>query len=188
MQRIPVVDEVESSGEKRAADFVCELLQVQPELRSFIGHLLPAVDARADVLQEVNLVLWKKRDDFEPGTSFRNWAYTCARYVVMNSQKRARRDKRLVFGDELLERLAEEFEEADPRIEERLPALRRCLERVPEEDRTLLLERYAQHGAVKERADRSGRSAASLRAMLFRLRIALRRCIESELRTSPFSQ
>ncbi|GAA5482947.1 hypothetical protein Hsar01_02173 [Haloferula sargassicola] len=174
-------------SEQREGDFVCQLIGIQPELRAFIGHLLPIVDARADALQEVNLLLWKKRESFEPGTSFKNWAFTCARFVVMSRQKKARRDRRLVFSDELIERLAEEFEQADPSMEERLPALRRCLEKVPETERRLLLDRYSEHGAVTRHSERSGRSAAALRAMLFRLRIALRKCVERELQNHPLS-
>ena len=131
------------------------------------------------------MLLWEKRDDFEMGTNFRTWAYTFARFVTMNHQKRARREKRLVFNDELLETLAQEFEESDPVIAERMPALRRCLGKVPEDERDLLLERYAEHGAVERESRDSGRSAAALRGMLFRLRIALRRCIEREMKTTP---
>ncbi len=168
-----------------AGEFVCLLIDLQPQLRSFVGHLVPVVDARADILQEVNMVLWKKRPTFRPGTNFRNWAYTVARFVVMGHQKRAKRDKRLVFDDELLETLAEDFEESDPSIAERMPALRRCLRKVPENERRLLLDRYVHHGTVEREAQTSSRSAAALRGTLFRLRIALRRCIERELKQEP---
>ena len=131
------------------------------------------------------MVVWKKRARFtmsgEPARGFRNWAYTIARYVVMSHQKQARRDGRLVFGEDLLETLAGEFEEGDPTLAERMPALKRCLQKVPKGERHLLLERYRQHGAVEEKARAGGRSSAALRGMLFRLRIALRRCVENEL-------
>jgi RNA polymerase sigma-70 factor (ECF subfamily) len=172
-------------------DFVNLLIGLQPQLRSFIGHLTPMVDSRADLLQEVNMVVWKKRESFrmtaDPGKDFRNWAYTIARFVVMNHQKQAKRDNRLVFGDELMEKLADDFEESDPRIAERMPALKRCLQKVPVSERHLLLERYSQHGAVEEEARSVGKSAAALRGMLFRLRIALRRCVEQELQQQPGS-
>ena len=161
------------------------LIEIQPELRSFIGHLMPIVDARADILQEVNLLLWEKRATFQPGTSFRNWAYTFARNVVMNHQKKAKREKRVVFSNEMVEQLAADFEESDPRLAERMPALRRCLSKIPKEERQLLLARYAKHGAIEQRAQESGRSAAALRGVIFRLRTALRSCIERELRESP---
>ncbi|MBK1882257.1 sigma-70 family RNA polymerase sigma factor [Luteolibacter pohnpeiensis] len=180
----PPSDHPEDSA---TGDFVFQLIDLQPQLRAFIGHLTPVIDIRADVLQEVNLLLWQKRSSFEAGTSFRNWAYTFARYVVMNYQKKAKRDKRLVFSDELMEALAEDFERADPHFEERLTALRRCLLKVPKNERRLLLDRYSEHGAVEQEARAIGRSAAALRGILFRLRIALRKCVENELRDQPSS-
>ena len=137
-----------------------------------------------------------KERDFEvlcqsmlEGTSteeeFRNWAYTIARFVVMGHQKQARRQNQLVFGEELINTLASEFEESDPCVAERMPALRRCLQKVPSDERRLLLERYSQHGAVENQAREEGRSSAALRGMLFRLRIALRRCVEQELQHQP---
>lgn len=175
--------------EAEAGEFVQMLIELQPQLRSFIGHLVPVADARADILQEVNMVVWQKRGSFsmsgDPAKDFRNWAYTIARFVVMSHQKQARRDGRLVFGEDLLESLAGDFEESDPTLAERMPALKRCLQKVPQGERHLLLERYSQHGAVEEKARSEGRSSASLRGMLFRLRIALRRCVENELQQQP---
>jgi RNA polymerase sigma-70 factor (ECF subfamily) len=172
-----------------AGEFVQLLIETQPQLRSFIAHLMPMTDLRADLVQEVNMLIWKKRGSFEMSRDrsrgFRNWAYTIARFVVMSHQKRARRDGRLVFGEEVLESLAGDFEESDPRLAERMPALRRCLQKVPKDERQLLLERYSQHGAVEEQARTEGKSSAALRGMLFRLRIALRRCVEQELQHQP---
>ena len=176
-------------SEDEAGGFVQLLIEIQPQLRSFIGHLMPIPDSRPDLLQEVNMLLWKKRKTFRMSADcakeFRNWAYTIARYVVMNQQKRARRESKLVFGDEVLDKLACDFEESDPGIAERIPALRRCLRKIPENERDLLLERYTRHGAVEHRAREDDRSAAALRGVLFRLRVALRRCVEHELQQSP---
>lgn len=164
-------------------EFVCLLIELQPELRSFIAHLMPFVDARKDILQEVNLLVWEKREQFEPGTNFRAWVFRFARNVTMSHQKRARRDKVQVFSPETMELLATDFTEADTVLDERMPALRRCLEKVEPQERVLLLSRYGRHGAIEAAAKQAGRSAASLRGLLFRLRIALRRCVEREMKT-----
>lgn len=171
----------EASGEA-SGEFVCQLIEVQSELRSFIAHLMPFVDARNDILQEVNLRVWQKREQFRPGSNFRAWVFTFARNVTMTYQKRARRENQLLFSPETVAQLASEFIEDDPSIDERLPALRQCLEKVPAEERQLLIGRYQKHGAIKEAARESGRSAAALRGTLHRLRIALRRCVEVELK------
>lgn len=157
------------------------MIELQPELRAFIGHLMPFAEVRKDILQEVNLLVWEKRDSFQPGTNLRAWVFRFARNVTMNHQKRARREKEVMFAPETIAALAADFERADPSIDARMPALRRCLEKVPDDERRLLLQRYGRHGAVQEAAEAAGCTAASLRGVLFRLRVALRRCVEREL-------
>jgi RNA polymerase sigma-70 factor, ECF subfamily len=182
---------IDAEADAQAGEFVRLLIEIQPLLRSFIGHLVPMADARDDLLQEVSMVIWQKKSSFtmsggtDAGKDFRNWAYTIARFVVMGHQKQAKRQNQLIFGEDLINTLASEFEESDPRIAERMPALRRCLQKVPSDERRLLLERYSRHGAVENQAREEGRSSAALRGMLFRLRIALRRCVEQELQHQP---
>ncbi|MCE9556371.1 MAG: RNA polymerase subunit sigma-70, partial [Planctomycetes bacterium] len=50
--------------------FVRELTASQPRLRAFIFSLLPNRDAALDVLQDTNVVLWRKAATFEEGSSF----------------------------------------------------------------------------------------------------------------------
>jgi len=163
------------------AEFVCQLTGMQSELRGFISHLTPYHGSHADILQEVNLLVWQKRHQFQPGSNFRAWAYTFARNVTMKHQKRARRENELMFSAQTIEALANDYAAADPVFDDRLPALRRCLEKVPEPERNLLLSRYRRHGAVAQAAKLSTKSEAALRGVLFRLRVALRRCVEREM-------
>lgn len=165
-------------------EFVSLLIRHQDQLRAFIAHLVPSRDAREDVLQEVNMLLWEKRAEFEPGTNFRAWAYTFARYVAMRLRSRFIRDGRVAFRSELIETLADEFEDEDPLLKDGIAPLRKCLKRISSEDRDLLLKRYTRHGAVERFAETTGRSGASLRGRLFRLRVALRRCVEREMKAN----
>ncbi len=172
-------------GDAELGTFVCELLAIQSELRAFVGHLIPFSDFRDDIVQEVNLLVMEKRRHFEPGTNFRAWVFTFARNVTMKWQKRARERREFAFDPDVIEVLAGEFSDHKPDADERLDALRRCLLKVPTEDRGLLLSRYRKHGNLEVAAGRMGVSSASVRGMLFRLRIALRRCIEREMKPLP---
>ncbi len=167
------------------SEFVSLLIRHQDPLRAFIGHLVPTRDAREDVLQEVNMLLWEKRGEFERGTNFRAWAYTFARYVAMRLRAKIIRDGRVAFRSELVEILADEYEHEDPDLADGLAALRNCLERVSGKNRDLLLKRYSGHGEIERLAGETGQSAASLRGRLFRLRTALRRCVEREMNHNP---
>ena len=65
----------------------------QQRLLGYIISLLGDADSAWDVLQETNRVLLEKRDDFQPGTSFLNWALTVAQFQTMawlRNQKRSR--------------------------------------------------------------------------------------------------
>ena len=60
----------------------------QQALLQYIRTLLPRRADAEEVLQEVNLYLWRNRDDFEPGTNFSAWAYKTARFHVLSFRKR----------------------------------------------------------------------------------------------------
>lgn len=162
-------------------EFVRELTEHQSALRSFIGYLTGGSSDTADLAQEVNLLLWEKRNQFKLGTNFRAWAFTTARYVVMGHRNKMRKDNKLIFDQDLLETLADEWQEQPDEHESKLAALHCCLEKLSDADQTLLRARYSQHGEVERMADAADRSGGGLRARLFRLRAALKQCVKREL-------
>ena len=68
-------------------EFVLELTQVQQRLYSYIYRRLANRDQAQEVLQQVNLVLCRKADDFELGTNFDAWAVTVAHYQILSYRK-----------------------------------------------------------------------------------------------------
>ena len=85
--------------------FVQELTKHQSRLRGFIRCLLFRSEPVEDVLQETNLLLWNKADQFQPGTSFWAWASEVARYQVLTHWKKQGRDRH-VFDEVLVNELA----------------------------------------------------------------------------------
>lgn len=168
--------------DENKAGFIRELTAAQASLWAYVFSLLPDHVAAQDVLQETNLTLWRKADDFQAGTSFLAWACQAAYFHVLSFRRRMRRD-RLVFDDGVLaylaERQAERMAETGPH--DRLVALRGCLEKLPESFRGLLEKRYAPGGSVKELAESDGRSVAALSQVLYRVRDKLLSCIETTL-------
>jgi len=161
--------------------FVALLTGHQLMLRNFVASLIPAVDARADIVQEINILLWEKRSNFELDTNFKAWAFAVARYVVMNSQKRFRRDGRLVFCSETVEALADEFEEMDTEPDERMGALRECMSRLQDEHQRLLLDCHTERGSIERAAEERGQPAVTIRSILLRLRNRLRKCVRERM-------
>jgi len=133
------------------------------------------VDAR-DIMQETNLVLWRKASEYEPGTNFAAWAATIARYQVMYFRRRQMRN-RIVFDDTVVEHLAKVYDHQDNFAAEREVALQECLEKLAPADRKAIRDRYAEDGSVKGLAKELGRTPVATAAYLMRLRRKLFDCI-----------
>lgn len=175
---VPVVSEASSDSPE---EFVGLLTNFQADLWAYLLALMPGHPDVADVLQKANVVLWAKRGKFEPGTDFRAWAFAVARYEVKAHLKTMSRRPFSALDDDLLECLADEAPEVIAPALSRLEALEHCLSRLRPEDRRLLEHRYQSGRSLEEYAQATKRSLSGLSVSLFRLRAALRRCIEGEL-------
>lgn len=155
----------------------------QRALHAFILKLvLPLPDAD-DILQETNVVLWSKQDEFTQGTDFLAWAFRIARYQVMAYRKRRSLD-RLVFGDQLLDRLANLAEKRRDTLDEKREMLMLCIERLNDLQRQLLGEHYGQRLSGREIAEKTGRKVDAVFQSLHRARQSLLHCIEQGLAES----
>ncbi|MCW1886187.1 sigma-70 family RNA polymerase sigma factor [Luteolibacter flavescens] len=163
------------------AEFVCQIARHQASLHAFIISLMPGVDGVDDVLQETNMVLWQKRETYEPGTDFRAWACTIARFKAMAHRRRVAKLGVRSFEDDLLELLATESEAGPDELEEKLRALEKCLGRLDEPERGLIEHRYYTATGLEDFSAKCGRPVESLRVSLFRIRAALRKCISGEI-------
>jgi RNA polymerase sigma-70 factor (ECF subfamily) len=165
-------------------EFVMELTKHQTSMLAYIRSLAPGGAGARDLLQEVNITLWQRRESFELGTNFKAWAFQTIRYHLLNHRRRLVSQGWLVFDDDLIERMSPGFEIEPDELEERHLALRKCLMKLRPQDRDLLHHRYATSGSLQEYAAKTRRSAGTLKAILFNLRAALRRCIERELQNT----
>ncbi len=161
--------------------FVKLMTEHQGAVRAFITSLMPGSPHIDDVLQETNVVLWQKRSRFDAGREFLPWAFTIARYEVLHQRNRTKRDGRLVFCDELVDRLGD-TDSAGESKEGALIALDRCIAKLTEKQQSLIRERYTPGCTLEQFADRTGRSSVSLRVALHRVRQFLKRCVEETLK------
>lgn len=163
------------------AEFVGQIARYQAALQAYIISLMPGMDGVDDVLQETNVVLWEKRKIFQPGTNFRAWACAIARFKVMAHRKKLASFGVPLLDEDLADQLAAECEAAPEELEERMNALRKCLSRLGEDERSLIEHRYFSDTHLEGFAEKCGRGADSLRVSLFRIRAGLKKCITSEL-------
>jgi RNA polymerase sigma-70 factor, ECF subfamily len=161
----------------QTGQFVTHVLDMQRNLFAYILTLLPQLHEANDVLQQTNLVLWSKRDEFRPGSDMQAWACRIAYYEVLAYRQRQRRD-RLDFDNDLVAQMAAEAQPAAVDVEADLKQLALCMERLGSKDRELLHMRYHEALSAPRIAAAVGRSAVAIRQALFRIRATLLRCVE----------
>jgi RNA polymerase sigma-70 factor (ECF subfamily) len=133
-----------------------------------------------DVLQETNLVLWKKFKEYEPGTDFARWACRVAYYEVLKVHRKEAQSERL-FSDEFIEMLAADCERTMCEWDDRQQALRECMKKLNDRDRQLVRSRYEPGATTRSVAESSGRSVQGARKSLLRIRNTLVECVRRAL-------
>lgn len=163
--------------------FERELTKIQLDLLFFITQLMgkPSAD-NEDILQDVNLALWTRREEYNPARApLLNWARSLAYYEVMKWRARNLRSK-LIFSDETVKAISETLaEEPTAPVDQRLHYLEECLHSMPRKSQKLIVQHHYQNKSLEEIALSSGRSSHALASALYKLRDALRKCIEGKI-------
>ena len=166
-----------------SAEFISQVTRCQRHLLAFVQTLIWHPADAEDVLQETNLVLWRKVDEFDATRPFMPWAMRIAQLQAMAWLKtRGRAKQRL--QETLLETLAAEAIEDTEIIEPRRAALTECMQRLSEDHRVLIARRYEPDGCVQDVADERGSTPKAVSEMLRRIRQHLMTCIENKVRSS----
>ena len=162
-------------------EFLQLITEFQGRLFGFVLALLGDVDQANEVLQETNLVLWRKSDEFTPGSDFKAWSFRVAHFQVMAFRQRQIRD-RLVFGDDLLEQITREASKRDEEYQLRVDRLENCIDQLPEHNREVLCRFYDDGQSLEMIAAALNRTANAVGQMLFRIRKALIACVSNDNR------
>lgn len=165
----------------RADELSTQITASQKALFAYIGTLLGSAGEADDVLQEVNLVLWRRGHEFDGRCQFLTWACHIAYVQVLAHYKRLRRERHLYFDEGVLADLAICAANEVEWIDARLDALHACLGKLSPSQRRMILRRYEAGGSVQMLASELERPASSVSVTLHRLRKLLARCIERTL-------
>lgn len=150
-------------------------------LYAYILSVHPNRVAAQDILQETNRVLWLKRGDFTPGTNFKAWVFRFAYLQTLAHLKRVKSKDWLVFNEELMETIGDEFTDVMSDFEERANALKICLAKLPVGEQDLIRAHYQSGLPLADIGARIGRTRAALKQALLRIRRSLKTCIERQL-------
>jgi RNA polymerase sigma-70 factor (ECF subfamily) len=172
-------DVVAARAEGPSESFIREMTGCQGRLYAYILTILPNLDAANDVLQETNLIVWRKWQEYAEGTSFHAWVCRIAYYAVLAHRRDSARDRHL-FDEELVGQIARAATERTSEGGQVL-ALRRCLDRLSASQRELIRERYTKQTSIDVIARALGTTAQALASRLYRIRQVLQDCVHRTL-------
>lgn len=144
-------------------------------LRAYVRRTVPTRNDAGDVMQGVALTLWKKLDELDHYDNFRKWAFGVARLESLAWLRDKARDRRVLSND-LVNTIADEGAEIEDRLELQREVLETCLERLPFDQRALVLKAYTVGVQVKDVAQESGRTVPAFYQWLHRIRVQLQAC------------
>jgi RNA polymerase sigma-70 factor (ECF subfamily) len=168
----------ETSSERATEVFIQLLTGEQTRLFGYIATLLGDVNDASNVLQQTNMVLWRKAGEFAIGTNFQVWARKVAYFQTLAFLRDRKRDRH-IFDAELLDQLASRPAVSDE--DERRVALRHCLGTISHESLELLRQRYAPGKTISAIARDRHKSEGAVKMALMRIRQSLVHCIERQL-------
>ena len=160
--------------------FVQQLAANQNRLYAYIYSLVGDHNRAADILQESNLVLWRKNHEFVEDRPFLPWAFAFARNQVMANIRDKGRD-RCLLDVELVESLSTESEQQATQFDATRAALRHCLQQLTPTNKSLIQHRYDDGMSIAEVAESVGRGVGATKVALLRVRRQLAECISRRI-------
>ncbi|MEM6917212.1 MAG: sigma-70 family RNA polymerase sigma factor, partial [Verrucomicrobiota bacterium] len=167
--------------------FIEQVREHHAGLRGFVRAL--GVDPLwvDDVAQEAFIVAYNRLEEFDQERDFGAWLRGIARNLVINERRKDARRKR-ILSDNLTDVLlssssASDREEEDmgDRALAKMNALRTCIGELPEKSLGMLRARYEDDNSAIEIAEELEMKAPAVRKALERIRLSLRKCMETRL-------
>ncbi len=177
-------EEHPDSSRSLEEEVLAELLEVRGDLNHYIYSSIPNRSDAEDVLQEVCLKIWKSKEHYQTGTNFRAWAFTIARYTILDFRKRHATGRVLFLDAETVRTLADEMVKtgADPSSRHVYSdALAACVALLGERLSRMLKLHYKDGFSLADLAKRERVSETSLKQLLYRARIKVRDCVKLKL-------
>jgi len=148
----------------------------QPVVAAYISSLVPNEHQADDILQNVALVIVQKYPEYDTSRPFDAWAIGIARNEILVFRRKQSRDRH-TFSDELLDQITEEYIDKASELNEIKRALGHCISLIQPKWRKILELRYSMGLEVKVVAKQLGLNINTALNALYRIRMALRKCV-----------
>ncbi len=166
--------------ESRSAELVQLMMKYQRRLFAYVHTLVPSRSDAEDILQETSVTICEKFKDFEIGTNFYSWACQIAYWKVRAARKKFATAK-VVFNQEVMDVIAQTRGQMEEELDERHQALGKCLNKLNDRDRRMVLTRYESGKNVAAAAHSCGRTVQGAYKALSRIRKVLFDCVNFEI-------
>ena len=151
--------------------------QAQPVVAGYVSTMVPNEHEAEDLLQDVAVVLLRKFGDYDPKRSFVAWALGVTKFEIL-SKRRAHARSFLCYHSDLLDTVADVYDELSPELDSRGRALRQCLQKVKGKAREIVKLRYEKSLRPGRIAEVLDMAAGAVRVRLTRIRASLGQCVE----------
>ena len=159
----------------------------QQSVRAYLAGYLRDRAVIDDLAQDTFLTAYQDLDTFKGSSTVLTWLLGIARHRALEHLRaQLRRDARLVSAWQLTraQQLVGLLAAADPDFEARereLGVLNNCLDKLAPRGAALVTDHYFKARSLVDIARDSGRKESTVRVELLRIRLALRRCLETSL-------
>ncbi len=152
----------------------------QPEVAAFLASVLHDRDVVDELLQLVAVKVVRNFDRYDSSRSFIAWAIGIAKNEVLAWRRKQATDRHR-FGEALVDRIADLFEQFDEESRPERAALEKCLQESEGRGREAIELYYAGELKTADVAKEMSMAPGALRMLLCRTRESLRRCIERRI-------
>ena len=151
-------------------------LKSQNTLGGYVCAHVPDHNLAEDVIQEVAKQATANFDQYDHNKPFLGWLIGIARQRIADAY-RAKSRRPIVFSSDIVDSFAKVYQQIEPEEDIRAEGLRVCMDKLSERHRRVLNLKYGRRQSTKAIAEQVGGSPGSVDTMIYRLREALRQCI-----------
>ena len=147
------------------------------------AYILSRVQNRTeadDIMQDTITTMWRKLDDFAPGTNFSAWGIKIAKNLVLKHFNKYR-NSRLQFNDKIIETIEAAVNNKISEMDNRKDALKGCLKKMKQGDVKVIQMRYQENLTIKKIAALTGRSSHNMYRKVAGIHQSLHSCIQRSL-------
>ena len=167
--------------DKRTLGFLGLFVRHQQEIYAYILTLVPHVSDADDLFQDGMTVMWRKFDQFKPGTNFAAWGIQIMRYQILEYRRNLARSKRVLIEDSLFEALMDYIPTIQDEVAARIEALRKCQALLDDRAKRILKMRYERNTSIEEMASYLKVSRRHVYHVLGQINNVLLRCMRRTL-------